>query len=515
MSSGPNLEALRKTEAQAPRAPRKPVLPRLMIAVLVLGALAVLYAVLEPVLFPPRTVQLSSVRVVGGDVSMSRSATYVEAAGWLEADPFPITVRPLVTGVVERLDVLEGQAVVKDETVIGVLRNLDVENEKERAKAQLDVRTAEEAEAKARLDVAASLLEQKLDLRANVATLAGQLAAARKNVETRNAHAAEADAAEERAWVDLRAQEELELAGSVTPLAKDRASARVKEAAARAKEMRSRKAEAEADVARLEALLEIAEEGLRDPRDLAGDVAVRRAEHARAIAAREEAQVVLRTVQRLVDALTVTSPVDGIVLRLESAPGALVGPQGDFREGEGSGTGSTGSLNRLTGTLVSLYDPSRLAARVDVLLPDVRGIGAGTKVEIKVDAVGDRAFRGVVDRLVHEADLNKNTLQVKVRIEEPDPLLRPEMLCRARFEVKNDGAERPAGDRPSVVLVRTAAIRDGAVFVYDPTEGGKARRVPVRTIREDGEWTEVEARLGLSSKVILDVVRDGEAVRKP
>ena len=47
-------------------------------------------------------------------------------------------------------------------------------------------------------------------------------------------------------------------------------------------------------------------------------------------------------------------------------------------------------------------------------------------------------------RILGEADLQRNTLQVKVSLLQPDPKLRPEMLCRAKFfsQIRNDGQSK-------------------------------------------------------------------------
>jgi hypothetical protein len=169
-------------------------------------------------------------------------------------------------------------------------------------------------------------------------------------------------------------------------------------------------------------------------------------------------------------------------------------------------------LNRMTGSIVSLYDPSRLQARVDLPFEELPGIEAGTPVEIEAKALPGRTFHGRVHRLVHEADITQAKLQVKARIEDPDGLMRPEMLCTVRFLVTGDA---PAPGRPAAarLLVPSEAVRGDVVFVYDPTGGGRARRVPVRMLARDGEWTEVEGDLGLTSKVILEAVEDGQRVR--
>jgi hypothetical protein len=53
------------------------------------------------------------------------------------------------------------------------------------------------------------------------------------------------------------------------------------------------------------------------------------------------------------------------------------------------------------------------------------------------------------------------------------------------------------------------------VFVFDPTRGGRARRVPVQVKGEADGFTEVEGALGISNEVILEPhgLEDGMKVR--
>ena len=513
-SAHPDLEALRRTEpaAPAPKA-RRPLLPRLTIAVLVLGGLAAVYAVLHPIFFPPREVTLATVRMSNGEV-MRRSASSVQAAGWIEADPYPISVRPLVRGVVERLEVIEGTPLVEDETVIAVMRNLDLENALAVAKQDVALREAMHARTKTSLAVAQSLLEQKIELRVAIAAREGDLATARAEIDRARARRKAAEAARDGVEVDLEAQQDLKAAGRSAPTALAAAEARVREAEAEVTGLRFEEVRFVAELNRISALLDLAREEAREPRALQGGVDAAGSLVLEAAAALERARTVQAVAQRNVDHLTVRAPVDGVVLRLEAAPGALCGPSGEFK-GEREGTGSTGGLNRLTGALCSIYDPKRLQARVDLPYADVSGITAGTEVEIEAKALPGRKFEGVVDRLVREADITQAKLQVKVRLIDPADLLRPEMICTARFLVKAEPSPsgKPKQGASARLLVPTRALRGDAVFVYDPTGGGRARRVSVRVVARGEEWTEVEGALGLSSRLIRAAGEDGERVK--
>lgn len=512
-ASHADLEALRRSEPAALPARRR-VLPKLVTIVIVLGLLGAAYAVLEPLFFPPRAVRLAAVEPLAAGDSRTPRASSVQAAGWVEADPFPITVRPLVPGVVETLDVLEGTRVEKDKTRIAVLRNAQLENALVTAKAQLELMRKIHERRQVTLAVMQSILEQKLELRALQAQYRGELATARAEVDRAAARRNVAEAALARSRVELDAQRELEKAGHATPTALAVAKAAVREAEERVKEVRFDEVRVVADLSRINDLLELAREGVRDPRVLQGRVDEAEAAMHQAHADEKRAQAEVDVALRNVELLTITAPADGVVMRLEAAPGALVGPSGEFK-GSGEGAGSTGLLNRMTGTICSIYDPQKLQVRVDVPYADLPGIVEGTEVELEAKAVPGKRFRGVVDRLVREADITQAKLQVKVRVVDPDERLRPEMLCTARFLVKEDATPTPSTQRgPVRMRVPSEAVKVDAVFVYDPTGGGKARRVPVRVLGERDGMTTVEGELGLSSKVILDDVKDGESIKE-
>ena len=507
-----DLEALRRSTPV--RRTRGPWASRLMLVLLLAGLLGVAYAVLQPLLNPARVVEVTSPQAVVGEVTAAAPGTTLDDVGWLEPSPFPTTVRPLIRGVLDSLEVLEGQRVEKDKTRIGVLRNLDVENAHDEAQAALVVARAAVKRAKAEHERARRVAEQRLELRAKLADIKGELAVDRKEVERLGAELVTAQAAATTARVDLESFQQLQGAGGEAPLAARRAAARVEEADARVAALRVAVERARVHVERDESLVRLAQEGVDDPRALEGDVLVAASKLAVAEAALTRAGVEAEIAARNLAHLEVKAPIDGVVMRLESAPGAVVGPAGEFKEGAEGGPGATSSLNRMTGSLVSLYDPTQLQVRVDLLFGQVPQIGKGTTVTFTVDAIPGKTFRGEVERMVHEADISQNALQVKLRVVDPDPRMRPEMLCRVKFEGKRRSATTsPDKSGKGQLRIPTRAVRDGAVYVLDPRGHGVARKVPVTVIAEEGEWSIVEGDLGLSSKVILSVVEDGESVR--
>lgn len=180
----------------------------------------------------------------------------------------------------------------------------------------------------------------------------------------------------------------------------------------------------------------------------------------------------------------ILSPVDGRVLRLLAAPG----------QKKMLGMDDTDSS-----TIAILYQPDHLQVRVDVPLADAAGLSVGQSAKIRCNLLPEQVFAGEVTRITGEADLQRNTLQAKVRILDPADQLRPEMLCRVEFF---GGA---AGSAPSTGSLATwipqAALTDGSAWVFDPdTERVAKRAVQASTQSRDGFVR------------ILDGLRPGEQV---
>ena len=114
----------------------------------------------------------------------------------------------------------------------------------------------------------------------------------------------------------------------------------------------------------------------------------------------------------------IVSPADGIVLKLLTSPGRRL--MGNMDSPDAS-------------SVAVLYEKGNLQARIDVPLADAANIFVGQEVEIISSMLPAKVFHGLVSRISGEADFQRNTLDIKVRLLNPDDRLRPEMLCRAKF----------------------------------------------------------------------------------
>jgi HlyD family secretion protein len=128
------------------------------------------------------------------------------------------------------------------------------------------------------------------------------------------------------------------------------------------------------------------------------------------------------------------------------------------------------------GYVLSIADLNDLRFDLDVSQNDFAKVSLHQPCWIVTDAYPDRRYQGDVDLISPEANRQKATVDVRVKIFNPDGLLKPDMnatvsfLNGAKLATTQAAATMPAADRP-VLRIPSAAVRDSAVFVV---EDGKA-----------------------------------------
>ena len=202
----------------------------------------------------------------------------------------------------------------------------------------------------------------------------------------------------------------------------------------------------------------------------------------------------------------IKAPSDGIVLRLLAKPGARMMLHMDDMDAAAAAI---------------LFEEGKLQARIDVPLSEAAQVNLGQVVEISSSILPDQTFNGKITRILGEADLQRNTLQVKVQILNPHPRLRPEMLCRAKFfgtsSTKQEEHARLG------IFVRKEAFDDqtastSETFLWVISQDGKScekRNVSFGEVFE-GKFIEVTTGLLPGEQVILNPplnLRIGDSVK--
>ncbi len=486
-----------------PPPPRR-LLVRWGVPIVLLAAVAALVAFVARGSLRSR-LEVEAVPVALRAVEVDAPATDDESAaviapGWVEADPSTHRVVALADGVVQEVLVVEGDTVAVDQPIATLVAD-EARIALARADAEVARRAALRSEFVAQLSAARSNREHLVDLRRREAVARAEVDRGSAAAEAARA-AAEADDAERRELADEVARlEALAARGGASEGSVARAKLRLATAAATVEASRATaqavaaavaaaRAEHAAAVRDLELLIaenlavESAEAGL----------AAAEAEYRLALATRDDAALRL-------ERMTVRSPIDGVVIERLVVPGSRLG-----------GTGAA---------VAELYDPRHLQVRVDVPLADAARVGVGQPAEVVLDLLPDRVFRGEVSRFVHRADLAKNTVPVKVRLLDPDPRLKPDMLARVRLLPMAQQGQDLRGQRtrvfvPEIALrADTGGSAEATAVVVDADGAGttEARRLDLGPARIDG-WREVIDGLRAGEWVVLgEPPPDGTSVR--
>jgi HlyD family secretion protein len=126
------------------------------------------------------------------------------------------------------------------------------------------------------------------------------------------------------------------------------------------------------------------------------------------------------------------------------------------------------------GYVASLADLRDLRVELDINQNDFAKLRRDHRAVVTTDAYPDRKYEGVIDEIAPEANRQKATVQIKVKVLAPDEFLRPEMNASvAFFEPDSGPVAKPA------VSVPSSAVRSGSVFqIVD----GRAVRRPVQAL---------------------------------
>ena len=239
---------------------------------------------------------------------------------------------------------------------------------------------------------------------------------------------------------------------------------------------------------------------------------------------------------------TLKAPISGLVSRLNAKVGEQV---------------IIGTMNNPGTVILTLSDMAEVLAEVRVDETDVTSLKPGQKAEVRVDAVEDHEYEGVLESIGNAA-IREGTVSrfpVKVRLISPDDRLRPGMSAHASIEVderkdavaiplqavvrrslkdflsegkvsgsKSAGAQAAAKSEGSGS--GEASAGDGKdpereqVQVVLLDKGGKTRMVKVKTGISDAFRVEILEGVSVGDKVILGPYRrlrslkNGDAVRR-
>lgn len=190
-----------------------------------------------------------------------------------------------------------------------------------------------------------------------------------------------------------------------------------------------------------------------------------------------------RNAQASLDNTIIRAPFSGVVLTKQANVGDVVAPFSTSADSKGA--------------VVSMADLSTLEIEADVSETNLTQAKLGQPCEIQFDALPEKRLLGSVARIVPTADRSKATVKFKIRFDEHDARVLPDMSAKVAF------LSRPLrqDERQPRLAVASDAVRNNVVFVVD-----KDNRVHARAVRlgeRIGDLVEVLEGLQNGETVVL------------
>ncbi len=198
----------------------------------------------------------------------------------------------------------------------------------------------------------------------------------------------------------------------------------------------------------------------------------------------------------------VVAPIAGVVLTRNVEVGDFVAAEG--------GLGAQANA-----AFATIADMSKLRVEVDISELDITRIRKDMPATIVPDAYKDRKYSGYVMWLDPGANYSKATVQVKVRIENPDEFLRVEGSAQVSFlsEPPSDAnAAQPTIWIPASAVLLDASGTSGTVFVRLEN---RLHKTPVRVGRHADNRVEILEGLSPGQSIAagsLDKLTDNQRV---
>ena len=196
----------------------------------------------------------------------------------------------------------------------------------------------------------------------------------------------------------------------------------------------------------------------------------------------------------------ITSPINGVVLQKYREVGDTINYGGLIQAGGGATD------------IAQLADLSDLRCEVDINESDIAKVTMGTPATVIPDAYPDDSFPAQVVKIYPEADRQKGTVKVEVKILQPDlKIIKPEMSAKVTFQ----SIMTQTAAAPMVLVPKKAIVTEGNATTVWVVRGDAAHSVPIVLGREFQDGIEVRNGLSGGETVIVapaPTIRDGQAV---
>ena len=146
-------------------------------------------------------------------------------------------------------------------------------------------------------------------------------------------------------------------------------------------------------------------------------------------------------------------------------------------------------------TIMSIGTLERVWVEAEVFERQASGVSIGQPVTMTLDYLPGKEWKGVVDYVYPTLDETTRTLRVRLKFDNPDELLKPDMFAQVLIHSNSD--------TETLLVPKEAVIRTGSVDrVVLAMEEGRFKSINVKVGRYDDEFAEVLSGLEEGERVV-------------
>jgi HlyD family secretion protein len=198
----------------------------------------------------------------------------------------------------------------------------------------------------------------------------------------------------------------------------------------------------------------------------------------------------------------IKSPITGSVLERLVEQGEIVNPH-SYGESEASSS------------VVALADLTDLQIELDISQSDFARLKIGQRGEIIPEAFPNAVYKGYIEEIAPEANRAKATVQLKVKVENPDDRLRPELNARVNFLAQPSAKDAEVKTNRILVSQKALVRKNNSDYVF-VVKGNRVEQRSIRLGEAVGESFYVLEGLSGGESVVTtgaDKLKDGDRVK--
>jgi RND family efflux transporter MFP subunit len=204
--------------------------------------------------------------------------------------------------------------------------------------------------------------------------------------------------------------------------------------------------------------------------------------------------------------MKIHAPFDGTVVEKQGEVGEVINPMA-----------MSSSLGR--SAVVTVADLKNIDVETDITEGLMWQIALNQPAEVSVSAIPNKRYKGRLRQIIPMGDRTRGTVKVKVKIEDPDDKLFPELAATVHFLPFKSGAT--SENSGSYLFVNKSALfqENGHDYVWVvDKKNSRVKKRPVEVATTKAEVARVESGLKADEQVVLNPspqLKDNEQVKIP